>query len=57
MSLRRRSSVSRFTEGKTQIEAFYIMDCRDIDEATRRANRLPAYGKVEVRPLLEYDYS
>ena len=44
-----------FTEGPTQIEAFYMMECADIDEATIWANRLPTYGHVEVRELMVFD--
>ncbi len=41
-------------EGKRQIQAFYIMECDDIDNATEWANKLPTYGYVEVRELLQY---
>jgi hypothetical protein len=30
------------------------MECENIDRATERANRLPTYGYVEVRELLQY---
>jgi len=30
------------------------MECDDIDSATRWANKLPTYGYVEVRELLQY---
>lgn len=43
-----------FTEGATQIEAFYIMECEDLETALRWANDLPTYGVVEVRPLIEF---
>jgi hypothetical protein len=43
-----------FTEGKRQIEAFYLMECASLDEALDWANRLPTYGYVEVRELLSY---
>jgi hypothetical protein len=43
-----------YAAGERQIQAFYIMECADIDEATRWANALPTYGAVEVRELLEY---
>jgi hypothetical protein len=43
-----------FAEGERQIQAFYIMECADIDSATEWAHRLPTYGYVEVRELLQY---
>lgn len=43
-----------FAEGERQIQAFYIMDCDDIDAATEWANKIPTYGYVEVRELLQY---
>jgi hypothetical protein len=43
-----------FTQGARQIEAFYLMECKDLDEAIVWANRLPKYGYVEVRELLVY---
>lgn len=44
-----------FAPGATQIEAFYQLDCADLGEALRWARKLPTYGTVEVRPLLEFD--
>ena len=43
-----------FAEGGRQIQAFYIMECDDINGATAWANKLPTYGYVEVRELLQY---
>jgi hypothetical protein len=43
-----------FAEGERQIEGFYIMECDDINSATAWANKLPTYGYVEVRELLQY---
>ena len=43
-----------FTEGKRQIEAFYLIECASMNEAVDWANRLPTYGLVEVRELLTY---
>lgn len=43
-----------FTEGAAQIEAFYLMECPDIEAAQRWANELPTYGWVEVRPLIDF---
>ena len=43
-----------FTEGTRQIQAFYIMDLPSMDAALEWANRLPTYGFVEVRELLQF---
>lgn len=43
-----------FSEGERQIQAFYIMECDDIESATEWANKLPTHGSVEVRELLPY---
>ncbi|MGH3293205.1 MAG: pyridoxamine 5'-phosphate oxidase family protein [Trebonia sp.] len=43
-----------FAEGRRQIQAFYIMDLPDMDTALEWANRLPTYGCVEVRELLQF---
>ena len=55
----------RFKEGKTlitdgpfaetheQLGGFFLLDCKDLDEALRWAEKIPhaKYGSVEVRPL------
>jgi hypothetical protein len=43
-----------FAAGKRQIQAFYIMDLPGMDAALEWANRLPTYGFVEVRELLQF---
>ena len=43
-----------FAEGTRQIQAFYIMDLPSMDAALEWANRLPAYGCVEVREPLQF---
>jgi hypothetical protein len=43
-----------FAEGKRQIQAFYIMDLPSMGSALEWANRLPTYGCVEVRELLQF---
>lgn len=44
-----------FAETREQIAAVFIVDCKDLDEATEVALRVPAawYGTVEVRPVWE----
>ncbi|MGH3499562.1 MAG: YciI family protein [Nocardioidaceae bacterium] len=43
-----------FAEGERQIQAFYIMELPDMDAALDWANKLPTYGFVEVRELLQF---
>ena len=43
-----------FAGGERQIQAFYIMDLPGIGAALEWANRLPTYGCVEVRELLQF---
>lgn len=43
-----------FADGHQQIQAFYLMDCEDMDAALEWANRLPTYGYVEVRELIQH---
>jgi hypothetical protein len=43
------------TDGAAQIEAYYLMRCPDLDTALDWAHRLPTYGQVEVRELLEFE--
>ena len=40
-----------------QIAGYYLVDCRDLDEATAVAARIPgaAIGTVEVRPVWDYE--
>jgi hypothetical protein len=49
------STPGAFTLGDTQIAAYYLMKCDDMDAAVDWAKRLPTYGTVEVREVLEYD--
>src|SRR5262245_22047768 len=44
-----------FAETREQIAGFYILECRDLDEALEFAARNPAaeFGTVEVRPVWE----
>lgn len=48
-----------FAETKEQLAGYYILDCRDLDEAIEWAKKLPTgcYGSegcVEIRPLREF---
>jgi hypothetical protein len=44
-----------FAETKEQIGGYYLVDCRDLDEAIEVAALIPGarHGTVEVRPLWE----
>lgn len=46
-----------FAETKEQLGGYYLLDCRDLDEALEYAGRIPtaAHGRVEVRPLMVFD--
>jgi len=44
-----------FAETKEQIAGFFLVNCRDLDEAVEVASKIPAaeYGMIEVRPVWE----
>ena len=44
-----------FAETKEQLGGFFIVDCRDLDEAIAVAVKLPAtrIGSVEIRPIFD----
>ncbi|MBV9284766.1 MAG: YciI family protein [Acidimicrobiia bacterium] len=44
-----------FAETKEQIGGFYLVDCRDLDEAIEIASKIPGahHGTIEVRPIWE----
>src|ERR1700730_7775745 len=44
-----------FAETKEQVGGFYLVDCKDLDEAIEVASKIPAaaLGKIEVRPIWE----
>lgn len=46
-----------FAETKEQLGGFYLVDCKDLDEAIAYAAKIPAatHGSVEVRPVMEFD--
>jgi hypothetical protein len=43
-----------FAETKEQLGGFYLLDCKDLDEAIEYAAKIPgaAHGSVEVRPIV-----
>ena len=49
------STPGTFATGDAQAAAYYLMRCDDMDAAVDWAHRLPTYGAVEIREVLEYD--
>jgi hypothetical protein len=44
-----------FAETKEQIGGFYLLECKDMDEALDWAMRVPIRdGAIEVRPVMDY---
>jgi hypothetical protein len=44
-----------FAETKEQIGGFYLLECKDMDEALGWAHRVPIRdGAIEVRPVMDY---
>jgi hypothetical protein len=45
-----------FAETKEQLGGYYLLDCKDLDEALAWAKRIPMPGGVvEVRPVMDYE--
>ena len=46
-----------FAETKEQLGGFYLLDCRDLDEAIEWASKIPGAqtGSVEVRPVMVFE--
>ena len=46
-----------FAETKETLGGFYVLECKDLDEALDWASRIPGAktGCVEVRPVIQYD--
>ena len=44
-----------FAETKEQLAGYFIVDCKDLDEAIEVAGKIPGakYGSIEVRPIWE----
>jgi hypothetical protein len=44
-----------FAETKEQLGGYYVVDCKDLDEAIEVAARIPGAGSgsIEVRPIME----
>lgn len=46
-----------FAETKETLGGYYLLECKDLDEALAYAAKIPSatYGSVEVRPVMNYD--
>ncbi|HUG41248.1 MAG TPA: YciI family protein [Longimicrobiales bacterium] len=46
-----------FAETREQLGGYYIIDCKDLDEAIRWAAKMPNAdrGSIEIRPVMEFD--
>jgi hypothetical protein len=46
-----------FAETKEQLGGFYLLECKDLDEAIELAAKIPGAksGSIEVRPVMDYE--
>jgi hypothetical protein len=46
-----------YAETKEQIGGFYLLECKDLDEALEWAAQIPEaeFGAIEVRPVMNYE--
>lgn len=46
-----------FAETKEQLGGYYLLDCKDLDEALKYAAMIPSatHGHIEVRPVMVFD--
>ena len=46
-----------FAETKETLGGYYLLDCKDLEEAQAYAAKIPsaAYGTIEVRPVMIFD--
>ena len=46
-----------FAETKEQLGGYYLLDCKDLDEAIAWAAKIPSarLGSVEIRPVMLFD--
>lgn len=45
-----------FAETKEQLGGYYMLKCKDLDEAIEMATKIPGarHGSVEIRPIMEF---
>lgn len=46
-----------FAETKEQLGGYYLLECKDLDEAIEYAAKIPTaeYGRIEIRPVVVWD--
>jgi hypothetical protein len=46
-----------FAETKEQLGGYYLLDCKDLDEAIEYAARIPSaeHGSIEIRPVMLFE--
>lgn len=46
-----------FAETKEQLGGYYLLNCKDLDEAIELAAKIPAAtdGSIEIRPIMEFE--
>lgn len=46
-----------FAETKEQLGGYYLLDCKDLEEAIACAAKIPTakFGTIEVRPIMVFD--
>ena len=46
-----------FAETKETLGGYYLLECKDIDEAIEYAAKIPGarYGSIEIRPIMVFD--
>jgi hypothetical protein len=46
-----------FAETKEQLGGYYLLNCKDLDEAIEFAAKIPAAtdGSIEIRPIMEFN--
>ncbi len=46
-----------FAETKEQLGGYYLLDCKDLDEAIQYAAKIPSakHGRVEIRPVVVFE--
>ena len=46
-----------FAETKEQLGGYYLLNCKDLDEAIKAAAKIPGAsdGSIEIRPIMEFE--
>lgn len=43
-----------FLETREQLGGFYVIECEDVEQAMEATRRVPNYGAVELRPVIDF---